>query len=108
VTMDTQPPEFDSGNWVKMARFAVMAGILLSTVTAAILLRVDPPQQCANWHLNDRHSTPLWELWATLVLFFLVPACFIAFRWNWVVQRAVKFASGCITDDLFSKCPVDP
>jgi hypothetical protein len=40
--MDTKLPEFDAGNWVKMARFAVAAGTLLSTVTAAILLMVDP------------------------------------------------------------------
>lgn len=73
-----------------MARFAAAAALLLSIITAAILLMVDPPQQCANWHLNDVHSTPLWEMWATCVLVFLAPACFIAFRWNWVVIRAVK------------------
>jgi hypothetical protein len=88
--MNEQHPEFDTGNWVKMARFAATAGALLSTVTAAILLMTDPPKQCADWHLNDRHSTSLWEMWATLVLLFLVPACFIAFRWNWVARRAAK------------------
>ena len=88
--LDTKPPEFDAGNWVKMARFAVAAGALLSTVTAAILLMVDPPKQCPNWHLSDEHSTPLWGMWATFVLFLLVPACFIAFRWNWVARRAAK------------------
>jgi hypothetical protein len=88
--MNTQPPEFDTGNWVKMARFAVAAGTLLSTITAVILLMVDPPKQCANWHLNDKHSTPLCEMWAACVLFLLVPACFIAFRWNWVAGRAAK------------------
>jgi hypothetical protein len=88
--MDTGPPEFDTGNWVKIARFAAAAGTLLSTVTAAILLLVDPPKQCPNWHVNDEHSTPLWGMWATFVLFLLVPACFIAFRWNWVARRAAK------------------
>jgi hypothetical protein len=88
--MDVQPPEFDTGNWVKIARFAVTAGTLLSTVMAAILLMVDPPKQCPNWHLNDKHWTPLWEMWATFVLLFLVPACFIAFRWNWVARKAAK------------------
>jgi hypothetical protein len=88
--MDTQPPEFDGGNWVRMARFAATVGTLLSTVTAAILLIVDPPKQCPNWHLNDGHSTSLWGMWATLVLLFLIPACFIAFRWNSVARRAAK------------------
>ena len=88
MTTDAQPPEFDSGNWVKIARFATAAGMLLSTVTAVILLMVDPPKQCPNWHLNDVHSTSLWGMWATFVLIFLAPACFIAFRWNWVARRA--------------------
>jgi hypothetical protein len=90
VTTDAQPPEFDTGNWVWMARFAAAAAMLLSIITAAILLMADPPKQCANWRLNDVHSTPLWELWVACVLVFLVPACFIALRWNWVVQSAVK------------------
>jgi hypothetical protein len=88
VTTDAQPPEFDRGNWVKMARFAAAAGTLLSTVTAAILLMVDPPKQCPNWHLNDVHPTSLWGMWTALVLFVLAPACFFAFRWNWVARRA--------------------
>src|SRR5215468_3710247 len=86
--MDANPTELDGGKWVKLARFAVVAGTLLSTVTAAILLTVDPPKQCPNWHLNDKHSTSLWGMWATLVLFFLVPAGFMAFRWNWVARKA--------------------
>jgi len=88
MTTGAQPPEFDAGNCVKMARFAVAAGTLLSTVTAAVLLTVDPPKQCPSWHLNDKHSTSLWGLWVTFVLFSLVPAGFIAFRWNWAVRRA--------------------
>jgi len=89
--MDANPTELDGGKWVKLARFAVVAGTLLSTVTAAILLTVDPPKQCPNWHLNDKHSTSLWAMSATLVLFFLVPAGFIAFSWNWVERRAAKY-----------------
>src|SRR5262252_9371547 len=84
--MDTQPQ-------VRMARFAAAAGTLLSTATAAILLMVDPPKQCPNWHLNDGHSTSLWGMWATLVLLFLIPACFIAFRWNWFARKAATYES---------------
>ena len=91
VTMDTQPPEFNGGNWVNMARFAAAAGTVLSTVTAAILLMVDPPRQCPNWYLNDGHSSSLWGMWATLVLLFLIPACFIAFCWNWIARKAATY-----------------
>jgi hypothetical protein len=105
--MDTRPPEFDGGNWVKMARFAAAAGTLLSTVTAAIFLMVDPPKQCPNWHLNDVHSTPLWGMWATFVLLLLVPTCFIAFRWNWVARRAAKYQRRkLLIESLFS--PMTP
>jgi len=76
-----------------MARFAAAAGTLLSTATAAILLMVDPPKQCPNWHLNDGHSTSLWRMWVTLVLLFLIPACFIAFRWNWFARKAATYES---------------
>jgi hypothetical protein len=79
----TQPPEFDAGSWVKMARFAVVAGVVLSTATVAILLMVDPPKQCPNW-------TPLWEMLAVLSAPLLVIAGFVAIRWNWVAQRAAK------------------
>jgi len=88
MTTGAQSPEFDAGNWVKMARFAVAAGAVLSAVTAAILLIVDPPKQCPSW--TPPRGNPLWEIWATFVPVFLVPACFIAFRWNWVARRAAK------------------
>ena len=91
MTIDKQPPEFDGGDWVKMARFAAAAGTLLSTVTAAILLMVDPPKQCPNWYLNDGHSTSLWGMWATLVLLFLISACFIAICWNWTARKAATY-----------------
>jgi len=89
--MDTQPPEFNGGNWVNMARFAAAAGTVLSTVTAAILLMVDPPRQCPNWYLNDGHSSSLWGMWATLVPLCLIPACFIAFCWHWIARRAATY-----------------
>jgi hypothetical protein len=89
--MDTQPPEFGGGNWIKMAQFAAAAGMLLSTVTAAILLMLEPPKQCPNWYLNDGHSTSLWGMWAALVLVFLLPVCFIAFCWNWIARKAATY-----------------
>jgi hypothetical protein len=44
MTGDTQLPKFDADNWVKVARFAVAASVVLSAVTVAILLMFDPPQ----------------------------------------------------------------
>jgi hypothetical protein len=93
MDMDTQPPKLEGGNWIKMARFAAAVGTLLSTVTAAILLMVTPPKQCPNWHITDGHSTSLWGIWATLLLLFLIPACFIAFRWNWFARKAATYES---------------
>src|SRR5215467_4619820 len=83
MTADTQPPEFDAGNWVKMARFAVAASVVLSTVTVAILLMVDPPKQCPSW-------TPLWDMLAVLSAPLLVMTGFVAVRWNWIARRAAK------------------
>jgi len=83
MTTDTQPPEFDAGNWVMIARFAVAAGVLLSAVTVAILLMVDPPKQCPGW-------TPLWEMLAVLSAPLLVVTGFVAIRWNWVARRAAN------------------
>ncbi len=83
MTTDTQPPEFDAGNWVKMARCAVAASVVLSAVTVAILLIVDPPKQCPSW-------TPLWEMLAALTAPLLIMTGFVAIRWNWVARRAAK------------------
>lgn len=83
MTTNTQPPEFDASNWVKMARFAFAAGVILSVVTVAILLMFDPPKQCPSW-------TPLWEMLAGLSAPLLVMTGFVAIRWNWVARTAAK------------------
>jgi hypothetical protein len=83
-----QPPKFDEGNWAKVARFAVAAAVVLSTVMVAILLMFDPPNQCPNWHLKDKHSTSLWAFFALWTTPMVVTSCFIAVRWNSVACRA--------------------
>ena len=90
MTGDTQLPKFDAGNWVKVARFAVAASVVLSAVTVAILLMFDPPNQCPNWHLKDAQSTPLWLFFAGWTMPMIVISCFIAVRWNWVARRAAE------------------
>ena len=87
MTRDTQLPKFDAGHWVKVARFAVAASAFLLAVTVAILLMFDPPNQCPNWHLKDRHSTSLWTALAVCTTPLVVIGCFIAIRWNWVARR---------------------
>ena len=83
MTTDAQPPEFDAGNWGKMARFAVAAGVVLSAATVAILLMVNPPKQCPSW-------TPLWQMLAVLSAPLLAMTGFVAIRWNWVAREAAK------------------
>jgi hypothetical protein len=90
MTGDTQLPKFDADGRVKVARFAVAASVVLSAVTAAILLMFDPPNQCPNWHLNDPASTSLWELLALWTTPAIVFSSFIALRWNWVAQKAAE------------------
>jgi hypothetical protein len=84
VTTDRQPPEFDAGNWVKIARFAVAASAVLSAVTVAILLMVDPPSQCPGWN-------SLWEMVALLSAPLLAVTGFAAIRWNWVARKAATY-----------------
>ena len=76
---DTQLPKFDADNWVKVARFAVAASVVLSAVTVAILLMFDPPNQCPNWHLKDAHSTPLWLFFAGWTMPMIVSAVSLPF-----------------------------
>ena len=90
MTRDTQLPKFDAGNWVKVARFAVAASVVLSAVMVAILLMFDPPNECPNWHLKDAASTPLWALLAMWTTPMIVFSCFIAVRWNWMARKAAE------------------
>jgi hypothetical protein len=88
MTTDAQRRNFDEGNWVKVARFAVAASVVLSAVMAAILLMFDPPNQCPNWHLKDKNSISLWAFLAVWTTPLVLSGCFIAVRWNWVARRA--------------------
>jgi hypothetical protein len=88
MTGDTQPPKFDAGSWVKMARFAAAASVVLLAGMVAILQMFDPPNQCPGWHLKDMHSTSLWTFLAMWTTPLVVINCFIAVRWNWVARRA--------------------
>ncbi len=90
MTDHTQLPKFDDGNWVKVARLAVAASVVLSGLTVAILLMAEPPDQCPSWHLKKAHSTSLWEDVVMLTAPLNIFCCFIAVRWNWFARRAIE------------------
>jgi hypothetical protein len=84
-------PRFDADKWVTVARLAVAASVVLTAVTVAILLMVDPPDQCPNWHIK-KSAQSLW----TLLVFWTAPVigmgCVIAIRWNWTVRKEAEAA----------------
>jgi len=106
MTGDTQLPKFDAGNWVKVARFAVAASVVLSAVTVAILLMFDPPNQCPNWHLKNAASTSLWELLALWTAPLIVFGCFVAVRWNWVARKAAETEGPIIVPVTYVMIPM--
>ena len=75
---------------MKLARAATLIALLLSAMTAAILLLIDPPVACPGWHLRDASSTSLWLLlamWAAPILAF---HCFIVVRWDWFLRKMAE------------------
>jgi hypothetical protein len=73
-----------------VARIAVAVSTALWIAMAAVLTLFPPPRQCPTWHLNDAHSTSLWQLlffWGAPLNLF---GCFIVLRWNWVIQKGLE------------------
>jgi hypothetical protein len=118
---DPQLPSFDGDNWVKVARIAVAASAALWIAMAVVLMLFAPPRQCPNWHLNDAHSTSLWQF----LLFWGAPlnlfGCFIVLRWNWVIQKGLERETDmnspqmpathilvrmCVTNSVVSQVPL--
>jgi|SRR5215471_1275964 len=90
MTRDQQLPVFDAGSRLKTARLAVAACVVLSAVTVAVLLIVDPPRQYPNWHLKDLNDESLWALMAALTAPSLGYCCLVVFCWNWFARAAAK------------------
>jgi hypothetical protein len=82
--------KFDADKWVKVARLAVAASLMLSAVTVVILLVVTPSNQCPGWHLKNAHSTSLWDDVVMLTAPLNILSCFIAVRWNWLARRVIE------------------
>src|SRR4051794_23550198 len=73
----------------RTARMAIAASSLAFVILVAVVLVVEPPQQCPNWHLPDQRSTSMLVpiLWSSLVLSGLI---FIGVRWCWFIRRAIE------------------
>ena len=75
---------------MKLARTAILIALLLSAMTVAVLLLIDPPVACPGWHLRDASSTSLWlalAVWTAPILAF---NCFIVVCWDWFLQMMIK------------------
>jgi len=99
MTGNKQSPRFDADNWVTVARLAVAASTVLSAVTVAILLMVDPPAQCPNWYIRNGPES-LWTLLVFWTAPMIVMGCVIAIRWNSAARREAE-ASGRKVRTLF-------
>jgi hypothetical protein len=75
--------------WIPVIRLALGASVLMAVILAVVLLFVDAPRQCPNWHLPDRRSTPLWLPFLMLTVPLLVALTFVVIRWRWVVRKAI-------------------
>jgi hypothetical protein len=94
------PPSLESPHLRRLARIAVLASVLLFVAFFAVLMFVEPPKKCPNWHLPSNQHSPIWPLalWSALVLAGLT---FIIVRWRWVIKKAIGAA-----DDYPTMIPV--
>src|SRR5262249_37574484 len=46
--------------WHRIAQLAVMASVFLAVIFVMVLLFVEPPKKCPNWHLPSNRSSSLW------------------------------------------------
>src|SRR5215831_4339792 len=55
--------------WHRIAQLAAMVSVFLAVIFVMVLLFVEPPKKCPNWHLPSNRSGSLWiPFW-----FFTVP-----------------------------------
>lgn len=81
-------PDLSMDRWIVIARFAVAATALLAIAFVAVVLFAEPPKQCADWHLPDAHSTPIW-LPFLMTVPLLVGLTFVVIFWPWVLRKAI-------------------
>jgi len=77
--------------WIYIARLAIAASVLLAVIVVAMLLFVQAPRQCPNWHLPGRQSSPsLWVPFFMSTVPLLVATTFVGIRWRWIVRKAIE------------------
>ena len=77
-------------HWHRVARLAVAASVVLQLILVAVLLFVEPPKQCPNWHLTDKRMTPLWLPLSMFTVPLIAALILMVVRWKWLVQKAIE------------------
>jgi hypothetical protein len=75
--------------WHRLAQLAVAASVVLAVILVAVLLFVEPPKQCPNWHLPDYGLTSLWLPLLMFTVPLIAALIFMVVRWKWLVQKAI-------------------
>lgn len=84
------PSSLSLDHWHRLARPAVTASAVLGAIFVAVLLFVEPPKQCPNWHLPDKRSTPLWLPFVMVTLPLIAVLILMVVRWDWLIQKAIE------------------
>ena len=89
VVSQPLPPALYLDRWTRVTQLVLVASVLLAVIFVVLLLFVNAPRQCPNWHLPDRRSTPLWVPFFILTVPLLVALTFVVIRWRWVLRKAI-------------------
>jgi hypothetical protein len=76
--------------WHRLAWLAVTASVVQGAILVAVLLFVEPPQQCPNWHLPDEHLTPLWLPFLVFTVPLIAALIFMVACWKWLIRKAIE------------------
>ena len=90
VCDESLPSSLYLDHWHRLARLAVAASVVLQLILVAVLLFVEPPKQCPNWHLADKRLTPLWLPLFMFTVPLIAALIFMVVRWNWLIQKAIE------------------
>jgi len=77
---------------MKLARAASLIALLLSVVTVAVLLSIDPSGACPGWQLRHLGGASAWVLLAWGTTPTLASIFFIVARWDRSLQKMAEVA----------------
>jgi len=86
---------------MKLARAAILIAPLISAMTAAVLLLIEPPVACPGWHLRGHASTSLWLMLAGWTAPILAFNCFIVARWDWCLRKTAERDSSLLVPNEY-------